>query len=70
MTVASITTPCVYDYIEYDEHTWVEDVRHLILDNSGKGGGLATLMDDGVPKWKLSSDGEPFEQRLSAGGIY
>lgn len=59
--VASITTPNIYDYIEYNAHIWVEDARRLVLDEAGRGGGLATIMDDGLPRWKQSRGGEPFD---------
>jgi hypothetical protein len=50
LTVASITTPNVFDYVEIDDHIWVEDVSSLRLDEEGKGGGLATILEDGLPR--------------------
>ncbi|PVG02226.1 hypothetical protein CPB86DRAFT_823068 [Serendipita vermifera] len=59
ITIATITVPNVFDYIEYKNHTWVEDASSLILDEAGRGGGLAPLLNDGLPKTKRNgSSGE------------
>jgi hypothetical protein len=50
LTVASITTLNVFDYVEIDDHIWLEDVSSLRLDEEGKGGGLATILEDGLPR--------------------
>jgi hypothetical protein len=61
VTIASITTPNVFDYVEFNGHIWVEDARHLVLDEAEKGGGLATIMNDGLPRSKQSRSGELFD---------
>jgi len=65
VTIASITTPNVFDYVEFNGHIWVEDVRHLVLDETGKGGGLTTIMNDGLPLWKQNREGEPFDYSIN-----
>lgn len=61
VTIASITTPNLFDYVEFNGHIWVEDARHLVLNEVGKGGGLATIMTDGLPRSKQSRDGDLFD---------
>jgi hypothetical protein len=60
VTVASITTPNVFDFIEFNAHIWLEDTTTLVLDEEGKGGGLAGVMQDGLPRTMRSRDSEPF----------
>ncbi|PVG02224.1 hypothetical protein CPB86DRAFT_615287 [Serendipita vermifera] len=50
LTVASITTSNVFDYVEIGDHIWVEDVSSLRLDKEGKGGGIAAILEDGLPR--------------------
>jgi hypothetical protein len=50
ITVASITTPNVVDYIEINSHIWLEDAASLVLDETGKGGGIAGLINDGLSR--------------------
>jgi hypothetical protein len=60
VTVASITTPNVFDFIEFNAHIWLEDTMTLVLDEDGKGGGLAGVMQDGLPRTVRSRDSELF----------
>jgi hypothetical protein len=60
VTVASITTPNVFDFIEFNAHIWLEDTMTLVLDEEGKGGGLAGVMQDGLPRTVRSRDSQPF----------
>ncbi|PVG02225.1 hypothetical protein CPB86DRAFT_780646, partial [Serendipita vermifera] len=50
VTVASINVPNVFDYVEIYGHIWLEDVSSLVLDEAGKGGGIAGLIDDGLSR--------------------
>jgi hypothetical protein len=60
VTVASITTPNVFDFIEFNGHIWLEDTKTLVLDEQGKGGGLAGVMNDGLQRTVRSRDSQPF----------
>ncbi|CAG7846667.1 SubName: Full=Uncharacterized protein {ECO:0000313/EMBL:CCA77797.1} [Serendipita indica DSM 11827] len=60
VTLASITTPNLFDYIEMIGHIWLEDAKDLVLDEAGKGGGLAGIMTDGGYRTKQGSKSEPF----------
>jgi len=64
VTIASITTPNVFDHVEFNGHIWVEDARHLVLDEAEKGGGLTTVMNDGLPRSKESRGGELFDSSV------
>lgn len=60
VNVASITTPNVFDYIEYGGHIWLGDVKDLVLDEDKKGGGLAGILNDGLPRTVRGRQSEPF----------
>ncbi|KIM28839.1 hypothetical protein M408DRAFT_134073 [Serendipita vermifera MAFF 305830] len=60
ITVASLTTPNLFDFLEYTDHLWIEDASNLVLDEQGKGGGLAGILNDGLPKFMRGRDGEKF----------
>lgn len=60
VTVGSITTPNVFDFIEFNGHIWVEDAASLVLDEGGKGGGLTGIINDGLPRTIRSRDSKPF----------
>ena len=53
-------TPNAFDYIEYGGHIWVEDAKSLVLDENGKGGGLAGILDDKLPRTARGRESEPF----------
>ena len=54
VTLGSITTPNLFDYVEMIGHVWVEDAKELVLDEAGKGGGASGNHD----RWRL-----PYETR-------
>ncbi|KIM26078.1 hypothetical protein M408DRAFT_330843 [Serendipita vermifera MAFF 305830] len=60
VTVASIKTPNVFDFIEFNGHIWVEDAASLVLDEAGKGGGLTGVLVDGLPRSVQSRGTKPF----------
>lgn len=60
ITVASLTIPNLFDFLEYTDHLWIEDASNLVLDEQGKGGGLAGILNDGLPKFMRGRDGEKF----------
>ncbi|KAG9054956.1 hypothetical protein FS842_003697 [Serendipita sp. 407] len=60
LTLATITTPRLFDYFELVGHIWVEDAADIILDEDGKGGGLATILNDGLPRTKQDSASEAY----------
>ncbi|KAG8834437.1 hypothetical protein FRC18_002027 [Serendipita sp. 400] len=60
LTLATITTPRLFDYFELVGHIWVEDASDIILDEDGKGGGLATILNDGLPRTKQDSASEAY----------
>ena len=57
--MASFTTLNLFDFIEFTDHIWLDDVATFSLDKEGKGGGLAGIMEDGLPRTKKgrNSDG-------------
>jgi len=50
LLIATIATPNAFDFVELTEHIWLEDTASLVLDQGGKGGGLAGVMNDGLPR--------------------
>ena len=60
VNVGSITTPHVFDFIEFTDHAWLDDAATLVLDEEGRGGGLAGIMDDGLPRTKKGRNSEPW----------
>ena len=60
VTLGSITTPNLFDYVEMIGHVWVEDAKELVLDEAGKGGGLAGIMTDGGYRTKQGSKSGSF----------
>ncbi|KAG8817861.1 hypothetical protein FRC19_011037 [Serendipita sp. 401] len=60
ITLATITTPRLFDYFELVNHVWVEDAADIVLDKDGKGGGLATIFNDDLPRMKRDSASEAY----------
>ncbi|KAG8802809.1 hypothetical protein FRC16_008625 [Serendipita sp. 398] len=60
ISFATITTPDISDYIEPVAHIWVEDAADIILDEHGKGGGLASICNDGLPRRKQDTESEVY----------
>lgn len=60
VNVASFTTPNLFDFVEFTDHIWLDDAAGLVLDEQGKGGGLAGIMNDGLPRTKKNRDSDPW----------
>ncbi|KAG8804943.1 hypothetical protein FRC17_005814 [Serendipita sp. 399] len=60
VTLATVTTPNLFNYFEPANHIWLEDVADIVLDEHGKGGGFATVCNDGLPRFKQNTTSEPF----------
>lgn len=60
VTIGSIVTPNLSDFLEFTDHLWVEDVITLVLDEAGKGGGLAGVLNDGLPKFMRDRSSQKF----------